>query len=653
MIILPQIVEPETAYLANMKVLCEHAPLLAQKVDLVDELDFVACQETRSGTLTCQLARSSGESVYLHSRYDPVKEAARWAEGVEQLATETADREDGRAPMCYFVDGFGLGYHVQALFERLAAPAFLVVSEPNVPLLRTALEHFDYSEMFASDRLIVITTAERGEIFKKLEHHAHAMMMGVLFTQPLQRIDPAIHAAIHTLISEYAAYVRTTLITVLGNSVRTCTNILHNLPTYVATESIDILQNRFSGCPAVVVSAGPSLKRNIKTLKEIRAKVVVVAVQTTLKPLLAEGIRPDFVTSLDYHAVSKGFFEGLDDQDLHEVHLVAEPKAHWEVVDYYRERGYVSLLGNEFAQLVMRGMKDPHDNLRAGCTVAHLAFYLAQYLGANPIIFIGQDLGFTDNVYYSPGVELHSIWKPELGRFGTIEMKEWERIVRMRGILRQVQDIHGKPIYTDEQMFTYLQQFEKDFAQCPAQVIDATEGGVLKQFCKTMPLAEAVELYCREPIEPERFGYREKRQWYNPDKLEKARQCVQKRLEETEEFLAIGKETVRIVTEMLELIEDQSALNQRMVRLDELRSMVRQRSEIYRVICYVSQMAEMFRLRQDNLIKLDRSEGKVRQRQQLQRDIHYVSEINKGCERLITMLKECVERFDLELQEVD
>ncbi len=651
MIKLPEIIRPETAYLANMEVLCEHAPLLAQKVDLVDELDFVACQETRSGTLTCQLARSSGESVYLHSRYDPAKEAARWAEGVEKLATETAEREDGRTPMCYFVDGFGLGYHVQALFERLAEPAFIVVSEPNVALLRTALEHIDYSEMFASERLILITAAERGEIFKKLEHHAHAMMMGVLFTQPLQRIDTDFHAAIHTLISEYASYVRTTLITVLSNSVRTCTNILHNLPTYVSTGSIQVLQNRFSGCPTVVVSAGPSLKRNIKTLQAIRDKVVVVAVQTTLKPLLAEGIQPDFVTSLDYHAVSKGFFEGLEDQELHDVHLVAEPKVHWDVVDTYRGRGCVSLLGNEFCQLVLRGMTDGHDTLRAGCTVAHLAFYLAQYLGGNPILFIGQDLGFTDNVYYSPGVELHSMWKPELGRFGTIEMKEWERIVRMRGILRQIQDIHGKPIYTDEQMFTYLQQFEKDFAQCPAEVIDATEGGALKQFCQTMPLAEAAELYCRERIDPERFAYRDTMQWFNPDTLERAKECVQKRLEEVEEFLKIGRETVEIVTEMIDLIEDQPALNQRMVRLDELRSMVRQRSETYRLICYVAQMAEMFRLRQDSMIKLDRSEGKVRQRQQLQRDIHYVSEINKGCERLITMLKECVERFGEEKDE--
>ena len=89
--------------------------------------------------------------------------------------------------------------------------------------------------------------------------------------------------------------------------------------------------------------------------------------------------------------------------------------------------------------------------------MAHLAFYLGQYLGANPIIFVGQDLAFTDHVYYTPGTALHDVWQPEMNRFCTIEMKEWERIVRNRGILRQVQDIHGQPIYTDEQMFTYLQ----------------------------------------------------------------------------------------------------------------------------------------------------------------------------------------------------
>ena len=36
-------------------------------------------------------------------------------------------------------------------------------------------------------------------------------------------------------------------------------------------------------------------------------KAVIIAVQTMLKPLLAAGIEPDFVTSLDYNTVSTRF----------------------------------------------------------------------------------------------------------------------------------------------------------------------------------------------------------------------------------------------------------------------------------------------------------------------------------------------------------
>ena len=70
--------------------------------------------------------------------------------------------------------------------------------------------------------------------------------------------------------------------------------------------------------------------------------------------------------------------------------------------------------------------------LKAGATVAHLSFYLAEFLGCDPIILIGQDLGFVDGLYYKPGTAIHETWGVELGRFNTLETKEWERIVRSR-----------------------------------------------------------------------------------------------------------------------------------------------------------------------------------------------------------------------------
>ena len=86
MIDLPKIVEPQTPYVATIKALWNHLPSLAQQIDRVDELDFIPTQPSRSGIPTCKITGATGEPVYLHSRYDPLREAEKWADGVEELA---------------------------------------------------------------------------------------------------------------------------------------------------------------------------------------------------------------------------------------------------------------------------------------------------------------------------------------------------------------------------------------------------------------------------------------------------------------------------------------------------------------------------------------------------------------------------------------
>jgi hypothetical protein len=231
----------------------------------------------------------------------------------------------------------------------------------------------------------------------------------------------------------------------------------------------------------------------------------------------------------------------------------------------------------------------------------------------------------------------------------TLEMKEWQRIVRHKNILRKVPDIHGDTIYTDEQMFTYLQQFEKDFAKCSVPVIDASGGGTRKAYCQTMDFATAAETLCVAPIPQERFAYLDELEVFNRSRLAFGQEQLKKRIEEVEGFEAISRETVSLVTDMLGLLEDQGALNRKMIRLDELRTMVKHRAATYKLVMYVSQGAEMYRFREDRKIGKDSVEGKERQRRQLQRDIAYVSELVEGCERLLDMLRHCQKRFEAAL----
>ena len=98
---------------------------------------------------------------------------------------------------------------------------------------------------------------------------------------------------------EWIGAARTTVRTTLLNCAVTIRNELMNLDRYVTRAGVADLAGAAQGRPAIVVAAGPSLRRNLHLLKRpgIRDRFVIVAVQTVLKTLLAEGIRPHFVTA--------------------------------------------------------------------------------------------------------------------------------------------------------------------------------------------------------------------------------------------------------------------------------------------------------------------------------------------------------------------
>ena len=69
--------------------------------------------------------------------------------------------------------------------------------------------------------------------------------------------------------------------------------------TGVQTCALPILGAIPNDVPAFVVSAGPSLNKNIKELRRAKNKSFIIAVDTAVKPLLQEGIVPDMFATLD------------------------------------------------------------------------------------------------------------------------------------------------------------------------------------------------------------------------------------------------------------------------------------------------------------------------------------------------------------------
>ncbi len=616
-----------------MRALWRRDPQLAVRVDAVEDDERYPLEPARSGGHTTRAPADDGRDISLHSRYDPIGEAAKLA------ATVTVEER-----FCFVVYGFALGYHVRALLDRLVGDALVIVIEPDLRMLATGLAACDLSAGIEAGRVVFLVDEDKARLHDLLRTHSALIMLGAEFLRhpaSMQRSARPI-SAISRLLTEFFAFTRMSLLTLVGNARTTCRNIAMNLPTYVSTPPIDILRDRFAGDPAIIVSAGPSLRRNIDQLAAAKGRALICAVQTTLGPLLSRGITPDFVTSLDFHEMSRKFFEGVG--DLSGVHLVAEPKATWHVIDGYP--GPVSLLGNDWAELVLGESFGRRAGLKAGATVAHLAFYLAVYMGCNPIIFIGQDLAFTGHVFYIPGVEVHQAWRSELNRFSTIEAKEWDRIARNGEILRKVEGIDGEPLYTDDLLFTYLEQFEKDIALTPTTVINATEGGARIRGTQAMPLEEALARHAARPIDPRRFAYRQETRWRDPSRGSQAAAVLRKRRQELADVAGLCEEMIGLLGELRTLTHDPAKFNRRLIRVDELRAKVSQDSRAYRIVNMATQLAEIRRYSADRRISAVRADEAEIARRQLDRDVDFVTAVRDGSRDVSTMLEDALARLD-------
>lgn len=597
----------DAAYVSNLAALWTIDPALAEAIESLHPRSSYPVRPSKDGPSTVSVLTPEGRTIHLHSRYQPIEEARKLVEKID-----VADRA------AFYMFGFGLGYHVEILFERAGEEALFCIFEPDLLLLRTAFECRDYSKLIESRRVMFFHRLDKGDLLTRLTPHSALLSLGVEQVAHPPSLEAAgeFHRQMRQWIEEFESFTRTSLNTVVLNSSRTAENISRNIAWYVASPGVGRLKDRYKGGPALIISAGPSLRKNKHLLKGLKDRAVLIAVQTMLQPLLEMGVEPHFVTSLDYHDICTRFFEKLPPAIGTE--LVAEPKASSAIFRMYP--GPVSLLGNRFAELLLREMRIGKAELPGGATVAHLAFYLAEYLGADPIIFVGQDLGFSDGLCYAPGTSYEDVWRPELSRFCTVEMKQWEQIVRERFILRRIPDQQGRPMYTEERLFAYLQQFERDFARSRAKIIDATEGGAAKRGATSMGLAAVIEQYCSAAL-PSPPADHPGLKW---ERISECVELLEKRREEAGQIEQISRQTLPLLKEIVDHLDDQSRVNRVICRVDGLRSKMNQLGPTYDLVTELTQSSQLKRFQADRRISAKRVTGREKQRQQVARDVENV-----------------------------
>ncbi|EPE6464359.1 motility associated factor glycosyltransferase family protein [Campylobacter jejuni] len=169
---------------------------------------------------------------------------------------------------------------------------------------------------------------------------------------------------------------------------------LQNIPSML--ESIPFQRilserkNKFEN--AIVVSAGPSLAKQLPLLKAYQDKAVIFCADGALSMLEKEGIIPDYVTNLDFTDLAMKFFQNKE--NLKQSIIALECATHPNIVRSLKAENCMIVLRNK--ALYQRFNLNDFGYIDTGTHVSHFSYTLALALGFKNIILIGQDLAFDE-----------------------------------------------------------------------------------------------------------------------------------------------------------------------------------------------------------------------------------------------------------------
>ena len=470
---------------ANLKALSGKQPELAALLRTADR-SHIKTFSSAEGVPTATVEQN-GKTVELHSRYNPLREAHQ---------TLKKDNYDGTD---YFIFlGFGFGYTHDAIVEKYDGPdcRYFVV-ESDLGILRAAFEARDFTSMLAAHDIYFAWPSIGPELAAQWQQRfnlALARKSAYVSHPPSLKLRPDHYkAAVETLqgqiyqtLADRATMVEKTQIFL--------DNFIQNLPKVTAAPGINIFVEKFKNTPAVIVSAGPSLDRNIHELHGKKDHVLIIATDTTLKPLLAAGIEPHFVMTGD---PSDANYLHLKGAVTKEALLIMEATAHPQSPEGFEERTIACLYNNSVLHSLSE-LPGKKGVLSAWGSVATMALDFAMFAGCDPVIFIGQDLAHTGGRFYCLNTYFEEKW---YGGKTQEEREKYTASLRAWYNPQPITDIFGRPTETTRALIAYRDWIVRIIGSHPERrFINATEGGILGGAVEILSLRETLERYCKRNL---------------------------------------------------------------------------------------------------------------------------------------------------------
>ena len=340
--------------------------------------------------------------------------------------------------------GIGLGYLLDEVFNAYSSKIF--VYEPDINLLHFVLNNVDISEHLASGRVYITNDLE--ELVEKLSSsyltkdrveitylHNYVVVKNKEFLLLTQKVFDACKSKmvdINTIIKFSKIWLFNTIDNI---------SFINEKKAFLLSD----LEDRFTGQTALIAGAGPSLNDNIENIKANRDKLVIFAVNKSLRYLVSNGIYPDFVVCLDAKNMKKtvGGLEPI----LDKFNCIADIRTDSSITSFGFHKIFFNFSESDF---FIKKIAKYNENMRfyeSGGSASTFALVSAIKMGFSKVVFAGIDLAFKDNVIYTDGQVMERISQEEI------------IVDKVKQTLVKIPSVNGGLVYTRADYETFIHHF--------------------------------------------------------------------------------------------------------------------------------------------------------------------------------------------------
>lgn len=426
----------------------------------------------------------NGRLYYLNSRYSDEEFTKNWAKQFEGDNYKTV----------YIIFGLSNFSYAKELLKKIGKNNIVLLYEPDKNIFIKAIEVVDITEIVKSDNVVLCIDGINNELFGDfvaivLADYGLMRITKYCCMPNYDELYPVIwRDVIKSIKEKYQSVIlsRNTEILMAAEFIK---NIINNCKDIVRQYSVVQLELRFKQIdnieeiPAILVSAGPSLDKNINEIRKAKGKAFIVAVDTALKTLLKKNIIPDIVITIDSHKPPILFMH----MEFKDIPMVVCDCSNYELyVLHQGKRFYFAETESYMSYIYNECTGGKLYSTETGGSVANNAFSLINILGFKKIILVGQDLAYTGKKFHTTDA---------YGESDKNVLEDYNKYF-------EVEDIYGGKVYTEYNMDLYRKWFESQIVRYPRlNVIDATEGGAKIEGTKIMTLKEAIERECKIDID--------------------------------------------------------------------------------------------------------------------------------------------------------